>query len=95
MADPFKQELEAVRNLVMQSRELIDPAVIPQGRAERAHELLDAATHLIEDLLTQSPAATLGSKGGKSTAKRGPDYFRELAGKRKVKSGGRPRKTAS
>ena len=95
MADPFKQELEALRNLVMQSRELIDPAVVPDGRAQQAHALLDAATHLVDDLLNQSPAKALGSRGGKSTAKRGSEYFRELAAKRKTLGGGRPPKTSN
>jgi hypothetical protein len=93
MAGPFVQELLTLRNLVMQARELLDPETIPEGRAERAHELLGAAVALADDLLTTSPAAALGSKGGKKLAStRGPEYFRELAAKRKVNGGGRPRK---
>ena len=33
-----------------------------------------------------------GRMGGKKTAKRGPDYFRKIAGMRKSFKGGRPRK---
>jgi hypothetical protein len=39
-------------------------------------------------------ASKLGSKGGKKTAERGPDYFRQIAAMRKNRSGGRPRKQA-
>jgi len=37
-------------------------------------------------------AVALGKKGGKTTARRGPEYFREIAAKRKSFKGGRPRK---
>jgi hypothetical protein len=60
--------------------------------------LLRAALKLNDDLLKESrmnAAAVLGKKGGASIAKRGPEYFRELAAKRKTKGGGRPRKTPS
>jgi hypothetical protein len=41
----------------------------------------------------KKPAAVaLGRKGGKSIAKRGPEYFRELQAKRKNRAGGRPKK---
>jgi hypothetical protein len=35
-------------------------------------------------------AVALGAKGGKQTAKRGPEYFRKLQAMRKAKKGGRP-----
>ena len=38
---------------------------LPEGRSQRANELLTAAVHLADDLLTESPAATLGAKGGR------------------------------
>jgi len=56
------------------------------------HELLTAAVAIADHLLDQNPAATLGAKGGKETAKRGPDYFRKIAAKRKTFAGGRPSK---
>lgn len=34
----------------------------------------------------------LGRKGGLATAKRGPDYYRDIAAKRITKRGGRPKK---
>jgi len=39
-----------------------------------------------------SAAVQLGRKGGKATAKRGPDYFRKIAAMRKTFAGGRPPK---
>lgn len=53
---------------------------------------------LTDDLLTLNKptpaAAALGRKGGTQTAKRGSEYFRQLAAKRKTRAGGRPRKDA-
>jgi len=66
---------------------------LSEGRSQRAAELLMAAVHLADDLLEQSPAATLGAKGGKKTAKRGSDYFRKIAAMRKEHKGGRPAKS--
>jgi hypothetical protein len=52
-----------------------------------------AALHLADNLLEESPAATLGAKGGKQTAKRGSEYFRQIAAKRKTRAGGATRVT--
>jgi len=60
-------------------------------RAERATERLDQALKT----LSVNPASLLGSIGGKKTAERGPDYFRQIAAMRKTKGGGRPRKNPS
>lgn len=39
-------------------------------------------------------AAIMGHRGGSATARKyGPDYFRNIAGMRKKRGGGRPRKT--
>ncbi len=35
-------------------------------------------------------AVELGRRGGRVTAKRGPDYFRKIAAMRKTRAGGRP-----
>src|SRR5271154_1781505 len=43
---------------------------------------------LLSENIALAPA-TLGSKGGKKTAERGSEYFRQLAAMRKTKSGGR------
>lgn len=44
---------------------------LPQGRAERARELLGAAVKSTDHLLTEKPAAILGAKGAKKTAEEG------------------------
>lgn len=86
--------LKVLRNLISEAQNLLTTTNLPEGRSQRAHELLTAAVHLADDLLQESPAATLGAKGGKETAKRGPDYFRKIAAKRKTFAGGRPAKEA-
>jgi len=65
---------------------------LPQGRTARALELLGDSVVLADYLLTIEPAAVLGKMGGKATAKRGPEYFRRIAGMRKTRAGGRPPK---
>jgi hypothetical protein len=87
-----KNDLKALRNLIAQAHELLLTTDLPQGRSQRAAELLTAAIHLADDLLGQNPAVALGKKGGKVTAKRGPDYFRKIAAMRKEFKGGRPQK---
>jgi len=67
---------------------------LPQGRSARALELLGDSVVLADYLLTIEPAAVLGKMGGKATAKRGPEYFRKIAGMRKTRAGGRPPKQA-
>lgn len=84
-------ELEALRSLIQQAHELLEPLDLPEGRGKRARELLGAALALADDLLTTKPAATLGARGGNATAKRGSDYYRQIAAKRKTKGGGRPK----
>jgi plasmid stabilization system protein ParE len=57
-------------------------------RAERAIKRLEQAMHT----LSMNPASLLGSIGGRKTAERGPEYFRRIAGMRKTRAGGRPKK---
>jgi hypothetical protein len=89
---PKRNDLKSLRNLISEAQSLLMTTNLPEGRSQRANELLTAAVALADDLLEESPAATLGAKGGKETAKRGSDYFRELAAKRKTHAGGRPLK---
>jgi hypothetical protein len=91
MAQPYEQELSALRQLLLQARELA--STLESRSAPRLTELLGSAVALTDDLLTLKPAAAMGAKGGNKTAERGPDYFREIAAKRKTKAGGRPRKS--
>ena len=85
-------DLEALRSMIAEAEKILSTTTLPEGRAERAGELLGAAVKLADELLKASPAAALGAKGGKKTAERGPEYFRRIAGMRKTNAGGRPRK---
>ena len=87
-----RTDLKALRNLIAEADSLLATTKLPEGRSERAHELLVAAIKLADNLLEVKPAAILGAKGGKKTAKRGPEYFRKIASMRKTRGGGRPRK---
>jgi hypothetical protein len=91
-----QQELNALRNLISEAHLILSTTDLPEGRSVRCRELLTSAIALADDLLTtaKAPAAALGRKGGSVTAKRGSDYFRQLAAKRKTLGGGRPRKNA-
>lgn len=80
--------------MIDEAHRLLATTTLPEGRSERAYELLTAAVHLADDLLSQSPAVELGKKGGKVTAKRGPDYYARISAMRKEHRGGRPPKKA-
>jgi hypothetical protein len=92
-----RKELAALKNLLSEADLILSTTELPQGRAVRCREILRSAVALTDDLLKQAKmpaAAVLGAKGGSQTAKRGSDYFRQLAAKRKTRAGGRPRKEA-
>ncbi len=87
------RELSTLKRLLAQLDDNL--SLLGQDRTARCRELLGAARALTDDLLNQAKmpaAALLGAKGGTVTAKRGPEYFRQLAAKRKTRAGGRPRK---
>lgn len=86
-----RNDLRSLRNLISEAQTLLMTTNLPEGRSQRANELLTAAVRLADDLLEQSPAATLGKKGGETTAKRGSAYFRKIAALRKEYKGGRPK----
>ena len=86
-----RNDLKALRQMIGEAHDILRTTTLPERRSERAYELLTAALHLADNLLEVSPAATLGAKGGKATAKRGSDYFRKIAAMRKEHKGGRPR----
>lgn len=88
-----KNDLRALRNIIGEAQDIVNTTELPEGRSPRLRELLASAVFLADDLLETSPAATLGQKGGKETAKRGSDYFRKIAAKRKTHGGGRPPKS--
>jgi hypothetical protein len=88
-----RQDLKALRNMIAEAKRLLETSpVLPEGRSVRALELLGDSVVLADHLLTIEPAMVLGALGGKATAKRGPEYFRKIAGMRKTNAGGRPRK---
>ncbi|MGA2153475.1 MAG: hypothetical protein ABSH37_03605 [Bryobacteraceae bacterium] len=90
---PKRQDLRALRNMIHEAKRLLETCPeLPEGRSRRALELLGDAVILSDYLLTIEPAMVLGALGGKATAKKGPEYFRKIAGMRKTKAGGRPRK---
>jgi hypothetical protein len=87
-----QNDLRALRSMIGEAHDILRTTILPEARSQRAYELLTTAIHLADDLLSTSPAATLGAKGGKQTAKRGSEYFRQIAAKRKTRAGGRPAK---
>ena len=89
---PKKTDLKALRNMIAEAETILTTTTLPQGRAERALELLGTALKLADHLMTEKPAAVLGAKGGQKTAERGPEYFKRIAAMRKTRGGGRPKR---
>ena len=91
-----RKELAALKNLISETDQILATTPeLPENRTARCRELLHSALALADDLLKQSKqtaAVSLGRKGGSVIAKRGSDYFRNLAARRKTHGGGRPRK---
>ena len=92
-----RTELRTLKSLLSETDLILSTTELPENRTARSRELLRAALALTDDLLGQPKlpaAAVLGHKGGSQTAKRGSEYFRQLAAKRKTLGGGRPKKQA-
>jgi hypothetical protein len=90
-----RSDVRTLKNLVDQAYLIVSSDPIPRGGIESLRENLDAARRLARLLLVKpekSAAIELGTRGGKKTAQRGPKYFSQIAGMRKTKAGGRPRK---
>jgi hypothetical protein len=90
-----RKELTALKNLISETDLILATTKLPENRTARCRELLRAATAIADDLLAQAKmpaAALLGAKGGSVTARKGSDYFRKLAARRKHHRGGRPPK---
>ena len=85
--------LKAIRTRLLN----IDKGLVVGAPLETLRNNLATTIDMVDKLLNDEklPAASqLGRLGGTVTAKRGPDYFRELAARRKTHGGGRPRKDA-
>jgi hypothetical protein len=98
MASPgFRRDLKALHRLINQADLVLNTIPNPHPSVASARESLTAALALSADLTKRQPdAAALGAKGGKSTAKRGPEFYSQIAAMRKERKGGRPKKrTAS
>lgn len=89
-----RTDLKVLRDMIVEAQTILATTKLPQGRAERALELLNSAVALADSLI-ENPhiAAILGSKGGSKTAERGPEYYKEISAMRKTRAGGRPKKT--
>lgn len=94
-----RDSLAALKNILEDVDMILETTPdLPQNRTGRSRELLKTALAITEDLIAEnrkgetSTAAQLGSKGGKATAERGSEYFRELAARRRTHRGGRPPK---
>lgn len=94
-----RAQLAALKRLIGEADLILGTTpALPENRTARCREILRSARALADDLLKQTKrpaAAALGQHGGSQTAKRGSDYFRQLAAKRKTKAGGRPCKENS
>jgi len=91
-----RSQLNALRRMIAEADHILATLPpLPENRTARCRELLGSALALADDLRKQSKlpaAAVLGARGGSQTAKRGSEYFRQLAAKRKTRAGGRPPK---
>jgi hypothetical protein len=93
---PKKADLKALRGMIDEAHTILETTTLPQGRSERARELLSTALKLADHLMEENPAAKLGAKGGKTTAKlmkaKDPNYYKKIAAMRTTRAGGRPPK---
>ena len=92
---PKRSDVRTLKNLIEQAKLIADADPFPKGGVAVLRENLDAASELVKLLLVrptpESIASELGKRGGKETAKRGAEYFAQIAALRKTKAGGRPK----
>lgn len=91
-----RSDVRTLKNLIDQAYLIASSDPVPKGGIESIRENLESARALARFLLLkpkpETAAAELGKRGGKETAKRGPKYYSKIAGMRKTKAGGRPKK---
>jgi hypothetical protein len=85
-ASNTQREIAAVLALLQSATEASDLTVCKQSVVFAIKRLKRHGERL------EQTASKLGAKGGKKTAERGPDYFRQIAAMRKTRAGGRPKK---
>ena len=91
-----RPQLLTLKRLLAQANLILSSESLDMNLAVRCRELLAAANTPVGDLLKQDrlpAAAVLRAKGGTQTAKRGSEYFRQLAAKRKLARAVDPAKT--
>jgi len=92
---PNRSDVRTLKNLIDQAYLIASTDPMPKGGIESLRENLDAARALVRVLLirpsAEQAASELGKRGGKETAKRGPEYYSEISALRKNKAGGRPK----
>ena len=86
------QDLKALCRLIHQADSILGTIPDPHPSIPSSREKLSAALKLADHLATENPAAMLGARGGSATAKRGPEYFKQIAAMRTNRKGGRPKK---
>jgi len=91
-ASDRERDLHALRNLIDEAHLILTTVGTAKGGANAAAKILSSALALTDDLIAlPSTAVSLGQRGGKKTAERGSEYFRQIAAKRKTHGGGRPK----
>jgi len=89
--------LETLRSLILEAKHNLELLELEEPRVVHSRELLDAAVAQVDDAIATPAAAVIGAKGGNATAKRmakkDPGYYKRIAGMRKKRAGGRPRKS--
>ncbi len=81
-----QEELAAIRVTLSRAIASADP--------EEWQEIVRKTIRRIDKIVERldSAPAELGSKGGKKTAERGSEWFRQLSAMRTTRAGGRPKK---
>lgn len=82
------------QNIVTKVRKLV-VKLANFGTTAEGVQVAAKAIALLDSLHTRLDPVEFGRRGGKKTAERGPEYFRQIAAMRKTRAGGRPRKVES
>lgn len=85
-AEKTQKELSAIRAILVSAINATD--------REEYSTLMQKALRRVDLLTERAVKAPIeqGRKGGKKTAERGPEYYKQIAAMRKTRGGGRPKK---